>query len=408
MKFAYYALVSILLILFGSGCKIRSKKHFSNNGNKNYIVLVSLDGCRWDYPSIHGMKNINSIGKEGVHGIMKPSYPSSTFPNHYTIATGLVPDHHGIINNKFWDQTHNATYAISDSATRNNPLYYGGEPIWITAQKQHIKTASIYWIGSDIAIQATLPTYYKVWADEPRLSFNERVDEVIRLLEKEDKDRPQLIMVYFEEPDGTGHHHGPVSVETKRMAQQVDQLMGELWQRIKKLQIGDKVNLIILSDHGMTDISDKRFYNVDKYIKPEWVYNISGATPTNIYTRPGCRDSVVNALSNLENITVWKREDVPARFQYGENKNCGDVIVAPTLGWQFSDTPRHLKGAHGYDPEEKDMQVLFRAIGPNFKKSYKMKNPFPNVDIYPLLCYLLQISPAKNDGNIKDILPMLK
>ena len=145
----------------------------------HYTVIVSLDAFRWDYPAMYDTPNLNQMAREGVKATMLPSYPASTFPNHYTLATGLVPDHNGIINNTFWDVKRRRQYSMGDPATRNNPDYYLGEPIWITAQKQGVKTGNVYWVGSDIAIKGGYPTYYREYAEKPRLTFEQRVDSTI-------------------------------------------------------------------------------------------------------------------------------------------------------------------------------------------------------------------------------------
>ena len=362
----------------------------------HYTVIVSLDGFRWDYPDMYKTPNLDRMAADGVKAVMLPSYPASTFPNHYTLATGLVPDHHGIINNTFWDVKNRRQYSMGDSATRNNPEYYFGEPIWITAQKQGIKTGNMYWVGSDIAIKKSHPTYYRPWNAKPFLTFEQRIDTVLTWLQKPEPERPRLIMLYFEEPDGSGHHNGPCSLPTGAV----------LRKKIEALPFGGDINLIVTSDHGMTDISPERVVNINDYVKPEWCEVIDGRTPTSIFSKPEYRDSICNALKKAAHIRVWKKEEIPAELHYGSSDRIGDIVVAPELGWQFTDVARDTKGAHGYFPQSPDMQVMFRAIGPDFKRGY-ISGGFVNVDIYPLLSHLLQIVPEKTDGRferIKDIL----
>jgi len=395
MKKFYLFLVSILIALTSV-----AQEH-----SDNYTVVVSLDAFRWDYANMYPTPNLDAMAERGVKAIMQPSYPASTFPNHYTIATGLVPDHHGIVNNTFWDSKNNRMYSMSDSLTRYDPQYYLGEPIWITAQKQGLRTGNVYWVGSDIPIKGYYPTYYRKWSDIPRLDFAHRVDDAIRLLNLPSDKRPRLVMVYFDEPDHTGHIYGPRSEEIKEMVISLDSLMGIFWNKIQALPIAKKVNMIVTADHGMTEISDERFIPIEKYIKKEWCEHIIGSNPTSLFTKSGCRDSVLKALEGVKHIYVWKKENVPDSLMYGTSDRLGDVIVAPEIGWQFSDVPRHLKGAHGYFPQLSDMKVVFRACGPDFKKGYVSKG-FVNVDIYPLLCHLLGIVPEKTDGRwerIKDI-----
>ena len=363
----------------------------------NYTVIVSLDGFRWDYPVMYNTPHLDQIAARGSSGTMLPSYPASTFPNHYTLATGLVPDHHGIVNNTFWDTQNNRQYSMNNPETRFNPAYYLGEPIWVTAQKQGVKTANMYWVAADIPIKNTFPTYQKLFRQKPQLTFEERIDTVISWLRMPEEARPQLVMLYFEEPDGTGHHFGPRSLETKRKVEYLDSLVGVLMHKISRLPIADRINLIVTSDHGMTEISDERVVNMHQYLKPEWCRVIDGKTPTSVFTKPEFRDSVYNSLKNVPHIHVWKKEEIPAELHYGSSDRIGDIVIAPATGWQFAEKGAGLKGAHGYFPQEPDMQVIFRAYGPDFKEGYRSKG-FVNVDIYPLLCYLLHVKPAKNDG----------
>lgn len=322
----------------------------------HYTVIVSLDGFRWDYPDMYKTPNLDRMAADGVKAVMLPSYPASTFPNHYTLATGLVPDHHGIINNTFWDVKNRRQYSMGDSATRNNPEYYLGEPIWITAQKQGVKTGNMYWVGSDIAIKKSHPTYYRPWNAKPFLTFEQRIDTVLTWLQKPEPERPRLIMLYFEEPDGSGHHNGPCSLPTGAVVQHMDSLVGVLRKKIEALPFGGDINLIVTSDHGMTDISPERVVNINDYVKPEWCEVIDGRTPTSIFSKPEYRDSICNALKKAAHIRVWKKEEIPAELHYGSSDRIGDIVVAPELGWQFTDVARDTKGAHGYFPQSPDMQ----------------------------------------------------
>jgi predicted AlkP superfamily pyrophosphatase or phosphodiesterase len=369
----------------------------------NYTIIVSLDAFRWDYPQMYSTPNLNKIAQIGVKADrMKPSYPASTFPNHYTLATGLVPDHHGIVNNTFWNKKSGIRYSMGDSVTRNNPAYYLGEPIWITAQKQGVKTGNVYWVGSDIAIKNTYPTYYKVYDKKPMISFAARIDTVVSWLNKKEEDRPRLIMLYFSEPDGKGHHFGPKSREVGNEVHYLDSLMGDLMHKIEKLPIASKVNVIITADHGMTEISSDRFVCMKDYLPSRWVEKVDGTNPTSIFTREGYRDSVLMALKKVSHIKAYKKEEIPISLNYGTSDRIGDVVVCPDCGWQFANAPAPIKGAHGYDPNSPDMQVIFYAYGPDFKKNYKSKG-FINVDVYPLLAYLLGVNPEKTDGDFNRI-----
>ena len=368
---------------------------------RNLTIVVSLDAFRWDYPTIYNTPWLDSIAANGVAATMVPSYPSSTFPNHFTLATGLVPDHHGIVNSQFWAPEKGELFSMGDSATRYNPYYFGGEPIWVTAKKQGVKSASIYWVGSDVAIQGLYPDYYLRWDNEPRLTYPQRVEEALRIAKLPESERPSLLMVYFDEPDWTTHHYGPIAQESEAVIEQLDSLMGILYRGLKELDYG--VNLIVTSDHGMTEISDEKFISIEQTVNPDWVERIVSTNPTSIFCKEGCRDSLFEQLSKVKHISVWRKEEVPAHLNYGTSNHLGDLIVAPDLGWQFATTPRGLNGAHGYDINEPDMQIIFRACGPDFKRGYTLPHSFSNVDLYSILAELLKIEPAKTDGSLEKV-----
>lgn len=264
----------------------------------------------------------------------------------------------------------------------------------------------MYWIGSDIAINNTLPQYYKVWADEPRLNFTQRVDTALAWLNKPQRERPRLITLYMDEPDGAGHRSGPRGEETKTTVHKLDSLVGRLMNGIAALPFADSVNLIITSDHGMTDVSAERYIKVDEYLKPAWYDQIVGSNPTSIFVKEQNIDSVYNTLSKIKHLKVYKKKDIPKSLKYGTNPNIGDIVVAPECGWQFGFKSSPIHGAHGYEPQNKDMQVIFYAYGPDFKAKYKGKK-FENTAIYPLLCYLLNIQPSQNDGDTKQFLQFI-
>ena len=392
------------LLLLASACQ-----------RERYTVIVSLDGNRWDYPALYEMPFFDSLATVGVQAVMEPSYPASTFPNHYTMATGCVPDHNGIVQNAFRDPDDGSHYAMNDSSKRFNPKYYLKEPIWITAQKQGLKTANIYWLGGDVAIQGTYPTYWRNWNEQPHWEFEERVDEAVRLMSLPKKERPRLVMVYFDEPDHTGHVFGPVAAETAEMTHRMDSLMHDFYLRLMKLPYAKRINFILAGDHGMTEISPDRFVSWAEALDDAWVEDIAGAIPTSIYCKEGCLDTVYNTLSRIPHMNVYRHGEMPDSLNYGNSDRTGDIIVAPDLGWQFNFAPSRNLGTHGYAPQEADMLVAFRAVGPDFKKGYEAVPyqegrlaAFKNIDLYPMLCKLLHIKPAPVDGDLDRIKHILK
>jgi predicted AlkP superfamily pyrophosphatase or phosphodiesterase len=393
-----------LLLLFLS-VAVQSKA----DGRDSYTVIISLDGLRWDYLDAYDVPFFNQLAREGVKAVMQPSFPSKTFPNHYTLATGLVPDHHGIITNIFWDRERGVEFSLSNKETRSDGRYYGGDPVWLTAKRQGVKTATVFWVGSDVAIQNDHPTYWHDYQTE-NIDFPGRVDEVIRLLSLPEDKRPHLVMAYFEEPDRSGHNYGPLNRVTRRSLEYLDSLLSMMWVRIQMLPIGSQVNLIITGDHGMTSVDPKRFVNINDCLPQRWVERACNDYPTLIYaSKPEYIDSIYQALQGVDHIRAWKHGELPAYLNYGTNKNIGDVVVLPDVGWLFDYKPsKKQRGSHGFDHTAADMQVGFRAVGPDFKVGYEKADRFRNVCIYPLLCHLLGVTPSPNDGSLDEVSDMLR
>lgn len=236
--------------------------------------------------------------------------------------------------------------------------------------------------------------------------MQQRLDGIIEQLALPEKKRPDLIMGYLEEPDGNGHNFGPQGKQTRAMVQKVDSMLTNFYKRLQVLPVANDINLIILSDHGMAWVAKGNNVPIRHLLKDEWLVKIEGHIPANIYVKPGCQDSVYNALHGIEHARVWKRNNIPARLHYGTNGRVGDVIVDPDLGWLIQDKEANEGGAHGFDPEYSDVHALFRAIGPDFKH---INFPhFANVNVYSLICHLLGIKESKNDGNIDNIRTILQ
>ena len=383
--------------------------HAMAAGRDTYTVIISLDGLRWDYLDTYDVPFMQQLAREGVKAVMQPSFPSKTFPNHYTLATGLTPDHHGIITNTFWDRERGVEFSLGNKDTRSKGYYYGGDPVWLTAKHQGVKTATVFWVGSDVAIQGEHPTYWLDYQTQ-QIGYEERVDEILRLLRLPEKDRPHLVMAYFEEPDRSGHNYGPMHRLTRRAIEDMDLLLSKMWARIQLLPIASQVNLIITGDHGMTSVDPKRFVDIDDVLPKHWYERFCNDYPTLIYaSAPQYVDSICDALQHVDHIRAWKKADIPAYLGYGTNKNMGDVVVLPDVGWLFADKPsKKQRGSHGFDHTAADMQVGFRAVGPDFKVGYEKPDRFRNVCIYPLLCYLLGVTPSPNDGNLDEVIDMLR
>ena len=384
-----HSIYTILLALLLAGSAFRAAA-------RRTTILISLDGFRWDYAEWYDTPFLDSMAARGASGEMEPSFPSKTFPNHYTLATGLRPEHHGIIANSFVNRKTGVRFSLGNPKTKFDPQYYKGEPIWLTAQRQGKHTAVFYWPGSDVAIGGKYPDRWHRYEEKPHMTLGQRVDSIIAQLTAPQS--PDLIMAYFEEPDASGHNHGPQSRQVRQAVEDIDSLLGAMWQRIVKTGMGDSVNLVVVSDHGMTWYKPERQIRVSDWLRPEWYQAVEGNLPAHIYAKASWQqDSIVNALSHAPHLRVWRKCDIPAWLHYQADANIGDVVVLPDEGWLFDEGPTHAGGVHGYDPAYSDMHALFRACGPDIGKGVRL-GQFSNTAVYTLICRLLGIRPAPNDG----------
>ncbi len=379
----------------------------TKNQQQPYLIVVSMDGFRWDYTDSVPTPNFDRLAQQGVHATsMQVSFPSKTFPNHYTLATGLTPDHHGIVNNNFYAPDLDEHYSLSKRSAVEDGRFYGGEPIWNTAKKNGIKTASFFWVGSEADIQGMRPDYWKRY--NGKIPFKQRVDTVMHWLNLPTKQRPHLIMWYAHEPDYTGHAAGPHSPQTDSVVMLMDELLGYFMDRLAQQPMADSVNVIITSDHGMASITPEKCIYLDQHLKENWLANVKGGNPIfNIKAAPNCKDSIVQALRKVEGLQCLDNSDPHTQktLQYGTHARCLDFTLVPDLGYSIkgrSYPKLSSKGAHGYSPAYKEMDAIFYAYGPSFKKGYTQKR-FTNTAVYPLMCYLLGIPAAPNDGNLESV-----
>ncbi|HPW26424.1 MAG TPA: ectonucleotide pyrophosphatase/phosphodiesterase [Tenuifilaceae bacterium] len=376
---------------------------------EEYVLLISFDGFRWDYPTMYHTPNLDLIGIEGVHAKSLIScYPSKTFPNHYSLATGLYPDHHGIVNNSFFDKKL-GYYSIGNRKSVENGEFYQGELIWVTAEKQGVRTASYYWVGTEAPIQGIQPTYWKPYNE--RITFEQRVDTVLHWLSLPEGKRPHLITFYYHEPDLVSHNFGPSSPQTKKVVEQLDSLLGYFMLKLKLLPIYPKINVIVVSDHGMAEISSDRYINLSEHLKKEWFEYISGGNPVySLQPKIEHYAQVMDSLKKILHLNVWERGQIPSRYSYGTNPRVNDILIEAEAGWSVgwsSKADDYNGGTHGYDNMLPDMQGIFYAIGPAFKHGYSCAS-FMNVDVYPLIAHILELNPAKTDGKLKEVKNMLR
>lgn len=376
------------------------------------LILVSFDGCRYDYPSHAKTPALDAIASKGIRADrLKTAFPSKTFPNHLTIVTGLYPGHHGIIANTIYDSENDRWYRLSNGAV-SDASWYQGEPIWVTAEKQGIKTATLFWPGSEAPIQGIRPTYWKAY--DHHFPFSQRVEQVLNWLDLPKGERPQFITLYFHEPDESGHRHGPLSPEALAALEDVDTQLGMLLEGLKERGLENKVNLLIVSDHGMAATSRDSIIFLDDYINMEDVQVIDWSPVLALRPKEGKEALIYEALKGAHpHLQIYRKEEIPQAYHYN-HPHVQPIIGIADLHWSITTHPyfdshpdKPSPGAHGYESDYTEMDAIFYAQGPAFKQAYQA-GTIENIHLYELMCHLLGIEPAPNDGSLDAVEELLK
>jgi alkaline phosphatase D len=408
MKFSIRYLLIVFIVF--SSCK--------NHQDDFYVLLISFDGFRADYLDWYDTPNMDRFVKKGVRakGLI-PVFVSKTFPNHYSIATGMYAENHGLIGNHFYDAKFDETYSLSDRSKVKDSKFYGGEPIWVTAEKQGLKTASYFWVGTEAPIGGIYSSKWKEY--EHDFPFESRIDSIVSWFSLPLKERPRFCSLYFHEPDWVGHEMGPRSSETGRMVSKLDSLFGDLINKLSELSIYNQLNIIAVADHGMAEISSDRTVNLSEYADMGQVIQEGSGPYAFLYSQKiGIIDSAVGQLQKAEHISVYLKSDIPERFHFKNHHRIKDALVIADEGWYIqnqaisssSTAGEYIPtgGTHGYDNQLKSMHALFIAQGPAFKNNI-VTEPFENVNIYPMIAHILGIDPSKKiDGNLNNIKHLLK
>lgn len=379
---------------------------------KPYLILISLDGFRWDYVERHNPPNLSRFIENGVRAAsLIPSFPSKTFPNHYTLVTGLYPDKHRIIGNSFYSYKKEVTYNMSNRSMVEDGTFYGGSPLWVQAHKANMVSASYFFVGTEADIQGIHPNYYFKY--DSKVSNETRVDQAIKWLEMPEENRPHLITMYFSDMDNVGHNYGPDNdEEIKTVLFELDKVLGELFDRTAKTKL--PVNIIIVSDHGMANVPVPNLLEIDE-LENESLYTlIDNGALLNIHLKENIGiDTALSYLKSKENhFKVYKTEETVG-FEYApENNDWGSIQVIPDFGYYFNRQGRiesltshsvDVVGVHGYNPKHKEMHGIFYANGPAFKAGYETTS-IKNVHVYPLACKILGLEiPDDIDGELSEL-----
>lgn len=373
------------------------------------VILISFDGWRWDYDTKAPAPNLRSLIARGVRAEnLVPSFPSKTFPNHYTIVTGLYPGHHGIVGNAIRDPETGRTFTRTAPRELRDPMWWGGEPIWVTAERQGQPTASMFWVGTEAPIRGIQPRYWHPYDDS--YPPNARVDQVLRWLDLPARERPTFITLYFSDVDSAGHEKGPESAAVREAIRRADGYLGRLVRGLDRRGLTSAINIVVVSDHGMAPVDATRVVVLDDYIALEDVDVVDLNPTVGLFPRRGREEAVYGALAGAHpRLSMYRRAQTPEQWHYRDHPRIPPIVGVADEGWQVlrrstlaAMKARGLRGGsgqHGYDPMLMSMRGIFVAAGPAFRRGVTVP-ALENVHIYNALAQILGITPAKNDGDI--------
>jgi predicted AlkP superfamily pyrophosphatase or phosphodiesterase len=391
--------------------RVQGRSNTPEQQQKPYVIMISMDGFRYDYADKYQATNLLRLSGQGVRAAaMMPSFPSLTFPNHYTLATGLYPSHHGLVANSFYDPQKKDKYTMSDKTKVTDSSWYGGTPLWVLAEQQQMLAASLFWVGSEAAVKGTRASYYYNYNED--IPIPRRIQIVKDWLSLPAVQRPHLIMFYLSEPDHAGHTYGPDAPQTGQAVKMVDEVINQLTEMAKTT--GLPVNFVVVSDHGMTEVDRDHPLALPVAIDPEKFIIPSSGTMVDIHAKnPADIQPLYDLLKKDEkDYKVYLKTNMPDYLHYGSKDDTmnriGDILIIPEWPKVFSNRPPGM-GYHGFDPYKvKNMQASFFAWGPAFKSGLKIPM-FENVNVYPLVAEILGLTITdKIDGKREVLQNVLK
>ncbi len=379
------------------------------------LLLISIDGFRADYLERGLSPTLQMLAQQGVHAdAMQPSFPSLTFPNHYTLVTGLTPDHHGIVNNTMTDPVLGKFVYKDHSAASDGRWWAGGTPIWETAEAHGLRTASMFWPGSEADIHGHHPDYWRPF--DGKFPPEQRVDQVLSWLDLPYAQRPRFMTLYFDAVDHAGHEHGPDSPEVNAAIRATDGAIARLVDGLKQRGLYGHINIIVVADHGMAGVAPDHNILIDRLLPLKQVETVDLGVLAGFNPKPGHDFARIEARMTRpqQHMQCWDKSQVPARLGYGSHPRVPQLLCLADVGWRITSRDGMAKhkesphlGEHGYDNADPLMRALFIASGPSFEQGLRVPE-FPNVDVYPLMTHLLGIPAVPGDGDYDAVKQMLK
>ncbi|XP_012590026.1 PREDICTED: ectonucleotide pyrophosphatase/phosphodiesterase family member 7 [Condylura cristata] len=381
------------------------------------LLLVSFDGFRWNYDEDVSTPKLDKMALEGVKArYMTPAFITITSPCHFTLVTGKYIENHGVVHNMFYNTTSKLKLPYHPTLTRQSWWENGSLPIWITAQKQGLKTGSFFFPGGNVTYGGVRVTQSRregaLHNYKNETEWRANIDTVMRWFTEDDLD---LVTLYFGEPDSTGHKFGPESQERKTMVAQVDRTVGYLRDRIRESGLEGRLNLIVTSDHGMTTVNKTgrlvEFHKFPNFTFRDIDFEILDYGPNGLLVpKAGKLDEVYNKLKDAHpHLHVFKKESFPPELRYAGHPRITPLVLYSDNGYVIHGrlNVQTNKGEHGFRNDLMDMKTIFRAVGPSFKKGLQVE-PFESIHVYELMCKLLGIVPEANDGKLSTLLPILR
>jgi predicted AlkP superfamily pyrophosphatase or phosphodiesterase len=377
---------------------------------KPTVILISLDGWRWDYAQKYSAPTLARLTRQGVSATLIPSFPSKTFPNHYTIVTGLYPGHHGVVGNTVKDPPTGRRLSMSNRQEVQDPLWWGGEPIWVSAQREGQTAAPLFWPGSEAPILGQRARFWEAF--DEKVSPTARVDRLLAWLDLPAAERPTFLTAYFSDVDGAGHDSGPESRAVADAVRRVDSYLDRLMRGLARRRLDNQVNVVIVSDHGMAESNMSRVIVLDDYVSLDGVDAIDVNPTIGLFPPAGREGAVYQALTKAHpRLKVFRKAETPLSWRFRNHPRVPPIVGVVDEGWQvmrratldrqLAQGERGPIGVHGYDPATaRSMRGIFVASGPAFKSGVTVA-PFENVHIYDALAKVLGIKPAANDGDPK-------
>lgn len=363
-------------------------------------ILISIDSFHPDYLTRGITPALSALAARGASAPMKPSFPTKTFPNHYTLVTGLRPDHHGIVSNNMIDPRRPAVrFSLGDARQALDPFWWDeAEPLWVTAERAGVRTATMFWPGSEVAIDGLRPSDWNRF--DENVSDRQRVESVLDWMRRPPEIRPRFVALYFDIVDTQGHRFGPDSAELNAAVAEVDSQIGYLMDGLAALD--RQADILVVSDHGMRAVDAARTIDLDQLIDPK-SYLLIDRGPFAAIEPAAATDRRVHdaLLAPHDHMTCWQKDDIPARFAYGSNPRVAEILCLAEPGWSILQgaAPEEMSGGtHGWDNEDPQMQALFIAAGPRISTTTPVRN-LDNVDVYALLAALVGVAPQPNDGD---------